>query len=108
MAAQQGSAWPVVLTENGAVDVVEAVTWNQPVPAGGASETLQRGGVGMVRKTVRKILKVPPSTPKPCAVWIIVGLGPSHPFPNPVKETTALFVLCKDLDVCPGIFLYAK
>lgn len=41
MATQQGPSWPVVLTENGAVDIVEAVTWNQPVPAGGASKALE-------------------------------------------------------------------
>lgn len=36
----------VVFTEQGAVDVVEPVPWDEPVPAGGTCETLQgwRGG----------------------------------------------------------------
>ena len=34
---------PVVFTEQTAVDVVETVAWQQPVPTGGAGEAL--GGV---------------------------------------------------------------
>lgn len=41
VAAEQGSAGPVVLTEDGTVDVMEAVPGHQSVSTGGAAETLQ-------------------------------------------------------------------
>lgn len=41
MRAEQGSTWPVVLTEDGAVDIVEAVAGHQSVPAGGTGEALE-------------------------------------------------------------------
>ena len=40
--AEQGAPWPVVLTEDGAIDIVEAVARHQPVSTGGTGETLQR------------------------------------------------------------------
>ena len=40
MRAEERSSWPVVLAEDGAVDVVEAVAWNEAVPAGGTGEAL--------------------------------------------------------------------
>ena len=52
MAAEQGRARPVVLTEDGAVDVVEAIARHEPVSTGGAGETLgttERDGGGGVR-----------------------------------------------------------
>lgn len=42
--AEKSAPWPVVLTEDGAVNVVEAVARHQPVPTGGTGETLQREG----------------------------------------------------------------
>lgn len=41
MSAQQLASRVVVFTEDGAVDVVEAVAGNQPVPARGTGETLE-------------------------------------------------------------------
>lgn len=39
--AEQGAPWPVVLTEDGAIDIVEAVARHQPVSTGGTGETLE-------------------------------------------------------------------
>lgn len=39
--AEQGAPWPVVLTEDGAVNIVEAVAWHQSVSTGGTGETLE-------------------------------------------------------------------
>lgn len=41
MTAEKSAPWPVVLTEDGAVNVVEAVARHQPVPTGGTGETLE-------------------------------------------------------------------
>jgi len=40
--AEQASSRPVVFTEDGAVDVMKAITRDQAVPTGGTSETLQK------------------------------------------------------------------
>lgn len=39
--AEQDGAGPVLLTEDGAVDVMEAVSRDQPDPTGGTAETLR-------------------------------------------------------------------
>lgn len=41
MPAEQSRPWPVVFAENSPIDVVEAVTRDQAVPAGCAGKTLQ-------------------------------------------------------------------
>lgn len=41
VAAEQGCPWSVLLTEDSAVDVVEAVTRHQSVSTGGTGETLE-------------------------------------------------------------------
>lgn len=44
MAAQELAPRAVLLAEDGAVDVVEAVAGNQALPAGGAGEALEGDG----------------------------------------------------------------
>lgn len=41
VAGKEGRSRPVVLTEDGAIDIVEAVAWHQPVSTGGTAETLE-------------------------------------------------------------------
>lgn len=49
VAAEEASARPVMLTEDGAVHIVESVPRHQTVPTCGTCETLQKGSRGELR-----------------------------------------------------------
>lgn len=53
MTAEQRATGPVLLTEDGAVDIVETVARYQPVPTGGASEALNGWTGGKGKPSVR-------------------------------------------------------